>query len=368
MKANKFADLTFHSADSVADLTALRGEIEAFLTGFPESFFYSPSWLIPFQEVLAAHQTVEHIIARDDAGRLRGVAHFTVVKTPFLKLFRPKVLALLGTRSVVSPEHLEIPFAPESREAWFQFLEQYINKGAGSWAFAVFDSVAEHAVNFVACMEYLQTKGFRVIHQEQDICPYLDLPATFDDLLERYSANMRKIVRRTLRRDAGTCRLIDFTELGGIDRALQEARRLHNLARTKKGDTGSFDRDGYVDFHRALARSIHDRSELYIKFLVLGDELIAFRYGFIEDGVYYDYQTGYDPAHAERRPGFVMVAMILQDLIAHGVKRFDFLRGDEPYKRHWADKDRKTSRYFVFPPGFMASVYYTAWRFYHGWK
>lgn len=346
----------------------LREKIEANLADFPDSFFYSPSWLIPFQRVLGEGRRVRHIIARNGDGSIDGSVHLSLVRTPFLKLFHPQVLALLGTRSVVSPEHLDFAIRREYRAEWFAFLDGFIRQEFRSCAFAVFDSVAENAENVEASMAFLERTGLRVIREIQDVCPYFDLPDDFDALIDGYSHNMRKIIRRTLKRCRGRVRLVDYRDLGGIDEALREAQRLHTLSRERKGDAGSFHRRGYMEFHRELARLMDERGSLYAKYLMMDKKPVAFRYGFVVNGVYYDYQTGYDPAFSDFRPGFVALVMVVQDLIARGAKRFDFLRGDEPYKRHWATGERKTYRFYVFPPGLKASVYATVWRLYHKLK
>lgn len=346
----------------------LTESIGPILARFPDNFFYSPSWLIPFQKILGDDREIFHIIGRDDTGRVRGSIHLSVGTTLFLKVFRPTVLALLGTRSVVSPEHLEFPFEYETREAWCRQLEAFIHETLGAGSFVVFDSVAETAGNIAACMEYLATRGFRVIREAQDVCPCLDLPESYDRLMDGYSANMRKIIRRTLRRAGGTCRVVEYSHLGDFDTAFEEARRLHDLARTMKGDPGSFSRHGYLEFHRELARQLKEENKLYFRFLLLDDIPVAFRYGFLSGEVYYDYQTGYDPTYADRRPGFVLVALIIQDLIARKIARFDFLRGDEPYKRHWANRVRRTYRFYAFPPGVKSRIYCTLLKLYRIWR
>jgi hypothetical protein len=360
--------LKFDIIKELDEYIALRDEIEANLADFPDSFFYSPSWLIPFQRVLADDREVVHIIGRNGSGAVNGSVHLSLVRTPFLKVFRPQVLAFLGTRSVVSPEHLDFAIRRESRDEWFEFLYEYVKRELRRCAFAVFDSVAENADNFDTAMKFFEKRGLRVTREIQDVCPYFDLPDSFDMLMEMYSSNMRKIIRRTMKRCDENVRLIDHTEFGDIDDVLAEARRLHTLSRGQKGDVGSFEREGYLEFHRELARTMGRNESLYAKFLMADRKPIAFRYGFIVGDVYYDYQTGYDPTFSEWRPGFVVLTMVVQDLITRNVKRFDFLRGDESYKRHWAPKDRKTYRYYVFPSGLKADVYSTIWRTYHGMK
>ena len=43
-------------------------------------------------------------------------------------------------------------------------------------------------------------------------------------------------------------------------------------------------------------------------------------------------QAGYDPAHSYFSVGVLLAALGVQEAIATGKRRFDFLRGSEPYK------------------------------------
>jgi CelD/BcsL family acetyltransferase involved in cellulose biosynthesis len=44
------------------------------------------------------------------------------------------------------------------------------------------------------------------------------------------------------------------------------------------------------------------------------------------------YNSGFDPEARALSPGVVLIARTIEDAIARGFRRYDFLRGDEPYK------------------------------------
>ena len=54
----------------------------------------------------------------------------------------------------------------------------------------------------------------------------------------------------------------------------------------------------------------------------------------------YLYNSGYDPAHAHSAVGLLSKAYAIRDAIERGKRRFDFLRGDEEYKRHLGGRPR----------------------------
>jgi CelD/BcsL family acetyltransferase involved in cellulose biosynthesis len=44
------------------------------------------------------------------------------------------------------------------------------------------------------------------------------------------------------------------------------------------------------------------------------------------------YNSGFDPEARALSPGVVLIARTIEDAIARGFRRYDFLRGEEPYK------------------------------------
>jgi CelD/BcsL family acetyltransferase involved in cellulose biosynthesis len=63
------------------------------------------------------------------------------------------------------------------------------------------------------------------------------------------------------------------------------------------------------------------------------------------------YNAGMDPASSDVSPGITGTAMYFQDRLAAGRRRFDFLRGDEPYKYEWGAKDEPIERLLVLRTG-----------------
>src|SRR6476620_3334838 len=51
------------------------------------------------------------------------------------------------------------------------------------------------------------------------------------------------------------------------------------------------------------------------------------------------YHAGIDPDARELSPGVVLAARYVQSALEAGARRFDFLRGDEPYKYEWGAVD-----------------------------
>ena len=59
------------------------------------------------------------------------------------------------------------------------------------------------------------------------------------------------------------------------------------------------------------------------------------------------YNAGMDPEAREVSPGITGTAEYLKNRLAAGRRRFDFLRGDEPYKYEWGAVDEPIARLLV---------------------
>ena len=55
--------------------------------------------------------------------------------------------------------------------------------------------------------------------------------------------------------------------------------------------------------------------------------------GYSDEDCYYLYNSSFDPAHSALSPGVVLLSSLIERAIGEGLTRFDFLKGDETYKR-----------------------------------
>ncbi len=89
-----------------------------------------------------------------------------------------------------------------------------------------------------------------------------------------------------------------------------------------------------------------------LTFLHAGDRPIAFCYGFHNEQDYFFYATAFDPdpQYAVHSPGVLLAKHLLERAFQRGFRRFDFMVGDEPYKRTWATHDVDVYTYVLGKP------------------
>ena len=75
---------------------------------------------------------------------------------------------------------------------------------------------------------------------------------------------------------------------------------------------------------------------LRLSFLRVGEQAVAFQYGFEAGGTYYFLKGGYDPEYRRFAPGKLLLRALLERAFATGLRSFDFLGADDPFKLEWS--------------------------------
>ncbi len=193
--------------------------------------------------------------------------------------------------------------------------------------------------------------GWQVIREREDVCPVVTFgEGGWDDYLAGLSKKSRHEIRRkirraeahgplTLRRDAPTA--------DGLARFVA----LHNA---RFGEQGLFPANEggrrsrcFVEHMAALERAEPDGGQLQLIEVSSGERLIFAALAFDDGRTCYLYNAGMEPTAAELSPGVTGTATYLRDRMEHGRRRFDFLRGDEPYKYEWGARDEPIERLLV---------------------
>jgi len=171
---------------------------------------------------------------------------------------------------------------------------------------------------------------------KRSVCLQLDLPETFEAYVQGLGKSLRYDVRKALRDPALTVR---FATPETIANDLDTFFALHHQRWTKRGLPGAFFAKT-KRFHHAFAPSALKEGLLWLTLLDHtppsgSTKTIGAVYALQHGRRVHFYQSGFDPEAKALSPGTALVAAIIRRAIEEGKTTFDFLRGDEPYKRRW---------------------------------
>ncbi len=176
-----------------------------------------------------------------------------------------------------------------------------------------------------------ERRGLAVEVEQEDVSPWLKLPATWEEYQQSLSKKDRHELRRKLRRlaSAGNVRWYAVDEPARYRADVEDFVRLHRLSAEAKAEFMTPEMEGWF---LALAERFAPSGQLKLYFLELDGVRVAAAILFDYRGRYLLYNSGYDPEYARLSVGLALKAYCIHDAIAAGREVFDFLQGHESYK------------------------------------
>jgi CelD/BcsL family acetyltransferase involved in cellulose biosynthesis len=172
--------------------------------------------------------------------------------------------------------------------------------------------------------------GFVCRRELEDRCPVVELPASWDAYLATLGSKDRHELRRKLRRvEAAAPRVEVARTPAEVSPAMDEFLLLHRKSKVGKA---KFMDESMEVFFRDIGTRFAEAGTLALWTLHLegrpAASLVCLEYG---DTIGL-YNSGFDPEARALSPGVVLIARTIEDAITRGFRRYDFLRGEEPYK------------------------------------
>lgn len=215
-----------------------------------------------------------------------------------------------------------------------EWLREDLTPGAVFWGLAK-DSPMRDAL-----AEAAEAGGWESSESHEAVCPGVDLPGDFEAFVGGLSKHDRHELRRKMR-NFEAAGAVEFTSLAEASAVAGEMDTLFRLMRASRGDKDEFLTPVMEAFFRDLATTFAGLGMLRLAKLRLDGVTVAMTLSFEHAGTTFLYNSGYDPEFSRLAVGLVSKASAIRESIERGGKRFDFLRGDEEYKRRLGGVDRE---------------------------
>jgi CelD/BcsL family acetyltransferase involved in cellulose biosynthesis len=286
------------------------------------------------------------ITLHDDQGHLIGIA--PLYRTVSARGERK--LNIVGCVDV--SDYLDIIVAQgHEREVYGALLDYLDSAEVARWDAAELCNVPEISPAHQALAEMAVERGYEFRTLIEDVCPVIDLPATWDEYLASLDKKQRHEIRRKMRRIEREADVHWY--IVDQDRNLsEEIEAFIELHQESRADKDDFMDERMKGFFRAVAHVLQSSGWLQLAFIEVDGKQAASMLNFDYEDAILVYNSGYDPQrHAHLSPGIVLLAYCIQHAIELGRARFDFLRGDEPYKYRFGAKETKVYRLVIVREG-----------------
>jgi CelD/BcsL family acetyltransferase involved in cellulose biosynthesis len=212
------------------------------------------------------------------------------------------------------------------------------------------DAIREDAGKADAAGAALRRAGYRIVQGHGALSPWLDLPATWEELIQKSSRNLRSQLgrrQRALERE-GTLTFRNVADPAEVDEALEAFLQLEGSGWKGRAGTAILGDPRTERLYRDFAQAAASRGWLRMYSLELDGDLIAGDYGCSFAGTGFLIKTAFSEAHERFSPGLVLRAKVLQAAIEEGLTSYDFLGGPERYKQRWASELRPRARIWAY--------------------
>jgi CelD/BcsL family acetyltransferase involved in cellulose biosynthesis len=181
--------------------------------------------------------------------------------------------------------------------------------------------------------------GHRVVRTVVQRSPYAVL-APGEDVDRRLGSKAARNLRRNRRRleELGRVEIQVEAAPGPLERLLEEGFRVEGSGWKAERGTAIASSPATRRFYTDIALWARTAGLLRLAFLRLDGNAIAFAFALQDGTAFYLLKGGYDPAYRRFAPGKLLFRSLMEQAVASGAQRFEFLGAAEPWKLEWTQE------------------------------
>lgn len=179
-------------------------------------------------------------------------------------------------------------------------------------------------------LKKLIATNYETVVQKHDEVAKIEINCPWKDFIRERSHNTRHLYTR-IERHEGKFKFQVYTQYD--QSVVNSLFGLHESRWENVNHSSVFTDSNRRKFFHLIASSFSAKNEMILFTLYIENRIVAYRFGFIKNGTYYDWNTSFDPLYAEYSCGRILLKKVYEYCFDHGVKIFDFLKGLETYKK-----------------------------------
>ncbi len=247
--------------------------------------------------------------------------------------------------------------------AMADWLTEQANDDANGWDLLELDNIPINDMHWAKFLERMEARGNTVAQQSAQRCWSIQNLEGWEEYLARISKSHRKQLRRIVKRElAGPQLAFQIAEdEESFETGWSALVDLHQKRWAARGIDGCFTSEAFHDYLKTASLRLLADGKLDLGWLEDEGRPVAAQLDIRSATSSFAYQAGVDPEVEDYGPGQVLQTAMLKRAADAGVSRYDFLRGDEPYKAHWRAEPTECITLRVTPRKPMAQLRSSVW-------
>ena len=308
------------------------------------NIFLRWEWLYNWWLVYGDAPNQLYICVVRENNQLVGIAPFFINKKA--SIF--KEIRFLGS-NLVGSDYLDIILLKGREEELLLSILAYLNTQNNVWDMLALKNMPSNSCNIPFLQSHFKGKKI-IINKIGTTLPYINLQADWNEIYDSYSPLLKKIIDRKQKKlgHQFNAKFIEIDSNENWHDYFGQFLRLNKLRFEKKGFPSPFLSNKFLGFHQNVINELNKQGMVKFCFIEVNGNFIAGIYILYFDNKYYYYQSGFDPGWERFSPGTVLFHYCIKTANERGVKEFDFLQGDEPYKSNWTKTKKHNVTITVF--------------------
>jgi CelD/BcsL family acetyltransferase involved in cellulose biosynthesis len=324
-------------------------------------------WLANWWKHYCGSNELFVLIARDESGAIRGIAPWHVRKS----MTGGRVIEPLGNGKVCSDyisllcDAKDAKIVAQSMGNWLSEANRAsIARRDDAWELLLLCDVIERDEALWELKKCLEARGCST-HERPGIRAWrVPLLGDWEKYLSSLSKPVRRQARRTLKKlqDEGGIDYFEVMNEETFEKGFSILVDLHQRRWDDIGVEGCFSDERFAGFLRAACLEYLAQGKLHLSWLEHLGKPFVVNIEFDGGDIDYVYQGGMDPESKALSPGWMHMVHLFQRSIALGKTHRDYLRGDEPYKKHWRGKPSQLVDLRIVPSHVSARLRHEVWK------
>ncbi len=309
----------------------------------PQAFFSSSTCNLPFWHWYGKQRELAVVLVHDATGELVGAAPF-YVETTGRWLGRHRRLALLGSPES-GADYLDILARPGWRLAVFRETFRCLERERVRWDVFYLDYILDNSNTLSLLKTRSLPHRFWIHKRPSSVCPYFELPPTWDEFRKGLGKSTRNNMRHKLNVLRRRFSDVRFECVDNERDVPERIRTMIEYKQTKYGHQFDYDYVAWTD--QALAALRKGQLRLWVLWVDGQPACISLCFAFA--GRMFTQAEAYHPDYGRLGVGFLLSAHMYHAAIDEGARVWDLKRGDAPHKRIWSSSARRTVQVHAVP-------------------
>ena len=322
--------------------------------------FRSPEWCLTWFEHYSKASELCIFVDYDDQGGLQGLAPLVWQQTAV----HGRLQFLANGQACTDYNAFFVKDdSPEVMRRLVQAIDNFIRRKVRYTSVRVeLDGISADSGFEMQLLEQSKELHYSIRQQPIEASYVLSLPLNFASLRSGFNRNLRrKFDRINHWFQTGEVQFHRTKNQTQLLQRMSDLVHLHQRRRKMLGQAGVFATQQFTDFLTDAAQRLAGRNQAEIHWCEMRGRIVSAQLVLLHEQTISTYINGMDPEFMAEEPGFSLVAGTAQNAIERGFRTYDFLRGEELYKRHWRAQLHPLNRLYLTPNCVVPLLYDSAY-------